>query len=53
MAKIRAINLRLKQEVSDRKRAEQELTSSESKYRERIDRANAMILRLALDGRLT
>jgi PAS domain S-box-containing protein len=53
MAKIRAINLRLKQEVSDRKRAEQELTASEAKYRELIDNANALILRLALDGRVT
>jgi PAS domain S-box-containing protein len=53
MAKIRAINLRLKQEVSDRKQAEQDLTASEAKYRELIDNANALILRLALDGRVT
>ena len=53
MAKIRAFNLRLKKEISDRKQAEQDLTASEAKYRELIDNANALILRLALDGRVT
>jgi PAS domain S-box-containing protein len=53
MAKIRAINLTLKREVFDRKQAERELTASEAKYRELIDNANALILRLALDGRVT
>jgi PAS domain S-box-containing protein len=52
MAKIRAFNLRLKKEVSDRKQAEQALTASEAKYRELIDNANALILRLAMDGKV-
>jgi PAS domain S-box-containing protein len=52
MAKIRAFNLRLKKEVSDRKQAEQDLTASEAKYRELIDNANALILRLAVDGKV-
>ncbi len=53
VAKIRAFNLRLKAEVSERMQAEQDLTASEAKYRELIDNANALILRLALDGKVT
>ncbi len=53
VAKVKAFNLRLGEEIAERKQAEKALRSSEAKYRELIDNANALILRLALDGTVT
>ena len=51
--KIKAFNARLTRESLQREQAQQELLVSEAKYRELIDNANALILRLAPDGTVT
>lgn len=53
VAKMRAFNLRLKNEIGERIQAEQALLISEANYRELVDNANALILRLAPDGTVT
>jgi len=53
VAKIRFFNVRLTREIAERKQAESALLASEAKYRELIDNANALILRMAPDGTVT
>jgi PAS domain S-box-containing protein len=53
VARARTFNLKLRREIAERKQAESALQESEAKYRELVDNANAMILRMALDGRVT
>ncbi len=50
LARVRAFNLKLRREVEERKQAEQSLQANEAKYRELVDNANVIILRLAPDG---
>ncbi|PIV88063.1 MAG: hypothetical protein COW48_08180 [Hydrogenophilales bacterium CG17_big_fil_post_rev_8_21_14_2_50_63_12] len=53
VARVRAFNRKLQREIMDRKRAEVALQASEAKYRELVDNANAIIVRLAPDGTVT
>ena len=50
---LRKLNITLSREVSDRRQAEAALQASESKYRELVENANAIILKLGLDGSVT
>ncbi len=52
-AKFRAFNLKLRAEIRERQRAVAALAESEAKYRELVENANAFILRLDLDGRIS
>ncbi|MBI4743000.1 MAG: ABC transporter substrate-binding protein [Betaproteobacteria bacterium] len=53
VTRIRSFNIRLTREIAERKQAESALLASETKYRELIDNANALILRMAPDGTVT
>ena len=53
LIKVRGLNLKLKREISERTLTEQALHDSEAKYRELVDNANAIILRIGLDGTVT
>ncbi len=53
MQKMKHYNLLLSQEISERKQAELALTMSEHNYRELVDNANVIILRMAFDGTVT
>jgi len=53
VVKVRRLNTRLRTEIAERLQAEQALQASEAKYRELVDNANAVILRLSPDGRVT
>ena len=53
LARIRAYNHTLQTEISDRQQAEEALQASESKYRELVENANAIILRMAPDGTIS
>jgi len=53
VARVRAYNRKLQREIDERKQAEVALQASETKYRELVDNANAIILRMALDGTVT
>lgn len=53
VARVRALNRRLQSEVGERQQAEAAMRESESKYRELVDNANAIILRMAPDGTVT
>lgn len=52
-AKVRRLNRKLRDEIAERQQAESALQRSEAKYRELVDNANAIILRLAFDGTVT
>jgi len=49
-ARVRAFNLKLRREIDERQQMESALAASETKYRELVINANAIILRLAPDG---
>ncbi len=49
-ARVRAYNRTLQHEIGERRQAQAALEASEAKYRELVDNANAIILRLAPDG---
>ncbi|MDP2432827.1 MAG: ABC transporter substrate-binding protein [Pseudomonadota bacterium] len=53
VVRVRAFNRKLQREIGERKQAETALQASEAKYRELVDNANAIILRMAPDGTLT
>jgi PAS domain S-box-containing protein len=53
LAKVRSFNSRLQREIAERRQAVDALQSSEAKYRELVDNANALILRMAPDGTVT
>ncbi len=53
VARVRAFNRKLRREIGERKQAETALQASEAKYRELVDNANAIILRMAPDGTVT
>ncbi|MDP2834540.1 MAG: ABC transporter substrate-binding protein [Pseudomonadota bacterium] len=53
VARVRALNHKLQREIGERKQAETALQASEAKYRELVDNANAIILRMTPDGTLT
>lgn len=52
-ARVRILNGRLRAEIAERNQAEAALQASEAKYRELVENANAIILRLAPDGTVT
>jgi PAS domain S-box-containing protein len=49
-ARSRAFNRKLQREIEDRKQAQIALQSSQAKYRELVENANAIILRASADG---
>jgi ABC-type nitrate/sulfonate/bicarbonate transport system substrate-binding protein len=51
--KVRAFNAALRREIGEREQAQAALRVSEAKYRELVDNANAIILRMAPDGTVT
>ncbi|NTV95887.1 MAG: EAL domain-containing protein [Thiobacillus sp.] len=53
LLKLRGLNRRLSLENRERAQAERALQESEAKYRELVEHANAIVLRLALDGTVT
>ena len=53
VAKVRGLNRALQMEIDDRQAAEQALQASEAQYRELVDKANALILRLSPSGTVT
>jgi len=53
VARVRAFNHKLLREINERRQAETALQASEAKYRELVDNANAIILRMAPDGTVT
>lgn len=53
VAKVRALNRALTAEVRDRTLAEEALQTREAQYRELVENANALILRLSPEGTVT
>jgi PAS domain S-box-containing protein len=53
MLKTRAFNTTLRHEIAEREQAQAALHASEAKYRELVDNANAMILKLDRSGVVT
>jgi diguanylate cyclase (GGDEF)-like protein/PAS domain S-box-containing protein len=53
LIKVRSLNHKLQREVAERAQAEQALHQSDAKYRELVETANAIILRMGLDGTVT
>ena len=53
LVKLRSLNRTLQREIVERTQAEQALQASEAKYRELVENANAIILRMGLDGTVT
>jgi PAS domain S-box-containing protein len=53
VARVRAYNQKLQREIEEREQAQSALRASEAKYRELVDNANAIILRMAPDGTVT
>jgi PAS domain S-box-containing protein len=53
VAKVRMLNQRLRQEVMERRLAQSNMRQSEAKYRELVDNASVIILRLTPDGKIT
>ena len=53
VAKVRGLNRALRAEIGEREAAEQGLQTREAQYRELVDNANALILRLSPEGKVT
>ena len=53
VVQVRAFNTRLQREIVQRRQAQSALQMSEAKYRELVDNASAIILRMAPDGTVT
>jgi len=53
MRKMNHYNHQLQREMAERQLAQQALTMSEQQYRELVDNANVIILRMAFDGTVT
>ena len=53
MEKLEAYSESLKTEIADRKKAEAAIRKSEAKYRELVENANSIILRMTPDGTIT
>ncbi len=53
VARVRMFNLKLQREIAERRQVEAALQASEAKYRELVDNANAIILRMASNGTVT
>ncbi|MDZ7762541.1 MAG: cache domain-containing protein [Desulfovermiculus sp.] len=53
MDHLQASRKRLETEIADRKKAEESIRKSETKYRELVQNANSIILRLDMGGRIT
>ncbi|MBL8452739.1 MAG: ABC transporter substrate-binding protein [Zoogloea sp.] len=53
VAKVRSLNRALRGEMGEREAAEQALQTREAQYRELVENANALILRLSPDGTVT
>ena len=53
LIKMRRLNFELRREIAERNQVERALQASETKYRELVDNANAIILRMNLDGTVT
>jgi diguanylate cyclase (GGDEF)-like protein/PAS domain S-box-containing protein len=53
LLKVRRLNRRLRREINERAHIESALQQSELKYRELVDNANAIILRLSPSGAIT
>ncbi len=51
--KLRSLNRRLRGEMAERAEAEAALAASEKNYRELVDNANTIVLRLNMDGTVT
>lgn len=51
--KLRGLNHKLRREMAERAEAEAALAASEEKYRELVDNANAIVLRMGVDGTVT
>ena len=53
MARLEVYSADLKTEIRERKKAEEAIRKSEAKYRELVENANSIILRLNTEGRIT
>jgi two-component system, NtrC family, sensor kinase len=53
MDQLEAYRSDLEMEISDRKKAEATIRQSEARYRELVQNANSIILRMDIDGRIT
>ncbi len=53
VARVRVFNRKLQRQIAERRQAEAALQASEAKYRELVDNANAIILRMASNGTVT
>lgn len=53
LARLRQLNHRLQGEIQERQEVERALSASETKYRELVNNANAIILCISLDGKVT
>jgi len=53
LARLQHVNRRLNREVVERKQAEVALNASEAKYRELVENANAIIIRIDMKGAIT
>jgi diguanylate cyclase (GGDEF)-like protein/PAS domain S-box-containing protein len=51
--KLRGLNHKLRREMAERAEAETALAASEEKYRELVDNANTIVLRMGVDGTVT
>jgi PAS domain S-box-containing protein len=53
MERLEAYSNRLENEIRERERAEEAIRESEAKYRELVENANSIILRLSTEGEIT
>lgn len=53
MERLETYSESLKTEIADRKKAEEEIRKSEAKYRELVESANSIILRMTPSGKIT
>ncbi len=53
MARLEVYSANLKTEIRERQKAEEAIRKSEAKYRELVENANSIILRLNTEGRIT
>jgi PAS domain S-box-containing protein len=53
MEQLEAYSQSLQTEIADRKKAEEAIRKSEAKYRELVESANSIILRMTPDGKIT
>jgi len=50
VVRVRALNIVLRREIAEREQAQSDLKQSEARYRELVENANAIIIKMAPDG---